>query len=250
LQFCDRDGVNACKSCPPLYRFTDSHQSTYKNGSEHRVIGLSGQDFARRWEKLSDELKIHILRFSLVFEKPVEYMTNHFATERILHKHLAMGPEIASFSCEIYYQENAFRFNSIYAVGNYDFIDLPSAESRSLIRNVELVVCVEVTDWRFMQSMLADRRGFDHLQSLQIEICWDITALEPFLAVSESISGENLQICSRLSCKPQVFFEKPGGAEREFIKDAARQYGHTFASLQKKIEKLLIFDDNTDSEMI
>jgi hypothetical protein len=107
-----------------------------------------GHDFACRWHKLSDELKVHILQFNLISEDPVEYGTTLSAVERRLHKHLAMGPEIASLSQEIYYKENTFRFYSWYFLGEYEFAYLPSVETRPFIRNVELCLCVQGSDWR------------------------------------------------------------------------------------------------------
>jgi hypothetical protein len=211
--------------------------------------GCLGPDFARGWQKLSDELKVNILRFNLIIDSYVEYGDTATFTEAhcLLYKHLAMGPEIASLSREIFYKENIFRLTSEIDFEDEESAFLPPLELRPLIRNIELYLCVQCHDWCFMQSVLEGCRGFDNLQSLHIRFWWDARALEPFLYFFRSEQGFTMEAHSNLSCKLQLTFEESHNGHKD-IEDVANMYGCTISELQKDIGEKLLFNDNTDSE--
>lgn len=66
--------------------------------------------FARGWEKLSNELKVNVLKFNLTWNTSITYSKYKTYLDVLLH-HLRMTPEIATISRDLFYSKNEFEFD-------------------------------------------------------------------------------------------------------------------------------------------
>jgi hypothetical protein len=101
-----------------------------------------GPDFVRRWDKLPEEIKMHILSFNLVLEDREDTCDNgvdEVTLQDDLCSHLAMGPEIARLAYEVYYTQNVFLLLVIIEPMEWP-LSLSPRPARPLIREVRVEV--------------------------------------------------------------------------------------------------------------
>jgi hypothetical protein len=116
--------------------------------------------FAHGWNSLPEELKLKILEFNLVKAEPIAKDESGHSVSSLsnLCKHLAMGPEIARLSLEVYYTSNHFVLEA-----HNGCIQLPPLAARSLIRSIILKVRCGTGPWRIIQSFASGKYGFTRI---------------------------------------------------------------------------------------
>ena len=95
----------------PVHRFVAEKTAT----SPHLDLG---EDFARGWRKLPDELKIEILCYNLVSGNKTCVSSNmikrpDLALGKMLRHHLALGPELAALSQQVFYGKNTIEISTM-----------------------------------------------------------------------------------------------------------------------------------------
>jgi hypothetical protein len=162
-----------------------------------------GPDFVRGWQKLSDELKLHILRFNLVVDVPVGIYDDDLIDR--LRMHLAMGGDIAALSRELFYKENRFKLHLM------TWLSLPHPSARPLIRNIELDTILHGTFWKALQKFARDVKdiySFESLTTFKIRFSWYPGCMEEFSAMLESDLRSEMAVVFPSTCKLQVAFDK------------------------------------------
>jgi hypothetical protein len=100
--------INGVKvwSATPIYVYD---QTPGRSLSIEPIDSL-GPDFERGWNKLPDELKVHVLSFNLISNDGVRRLCTspRSYVYESLAKHLQSTPEIANLSREIYWTKNTF----------------------------------------------------------------------------------------------------------------------------------------------
>jgi hypothetical protein len=142
-----------------------------------------GPDFAKGWQKLPTELKMHVLSFNLVLDTYVEYGTTLPAVQQVLYAHLAMGPEIAGLSLSVFYKSNRFVFSRIFTDEHDDGdpVYLAPRAYCSFIKNIHLRPYLNGRDWELMQFVLQDWKTFPNLQFIHVHFRWQTNCLNTFL---------------------------------------------------------------------
>jgi hypothetical protein len=122
-----------------------------------------GTDFARGWEKLPEEIKLHILSYNLDLNGSGIYYdakTSCYTSQDRLSSHLAMGPEIARLAYGIFYKRNKFALEADVGSDN-GRLWLPSLVIRPLITKVCLKVGFDQFYWRLLQELADKSLGFN-----------------------------------------------------------------------------------------
>ncbi|KAF2249522.1 hypothetical protein BU26DRAFT_319100 [Trematosphaeria pertusa] len=140
---------------------------------QHLLISTTlSPNFARGWSRLSDELKLRILSYNLVEDRPVGIMDR--ALGSIFMQHLRMTPEIATLSRDIFYKMNTFelrpRSASIRRVVSPAVFDFPKPAVNAHIRKVQFIVRLRGGEWHFLRRFANGSYGFPNLQELHVYI--------------------------------------------------------------------------------
>jgi len=166
-------------------------------------LGDLGADFVRGWNSLPEELKLHVLSFNLVDAEYIWYDVNlrsrsrRFAPKLGLHKHLAMGPEIARLAQEVFYRQNEFCIK----VGRLT-TRFPPPAKRMHIRRIRLCAELNVRGWETIKRMANGGYGFD----LLAEVCVAFHCASRTVASGDLLHGIPLEPIV-FTCRGSVVFE-------------------------------------------
>jgi hypothetical protein len=197
---------------PPVVHLTSP--IAIATGSELHVTRNSassqfGPGFVREWDKLPNELKVHILRFNLVEDGCGVRVDDDPVSEvpRRLLDHLAMGGDITLLSREVFYKENRFILWLIRCGRWTARLTLPHPSARPLIRTISLTTSLDVMDWKTLQKFAREAKnvyGFRNLTTVVIGIMWEPSELIDFMALLESEPRSVTDVKLAFTCELRV----------------------------------------------
>ncbi|KAF1958171.1 hypothetical protein CC80DRAFT_490806 [Byssothecium circinans] len=152
-----------------------------QSGVTINLCGGSGPEFARRWHKLPDELKVRVLEFNLILPTPdeMEPINAHVLAKRAKEcvlPYLRMTPEIAALAKECFYATNDFHlrapsisYSKITKPWGSHFM-YPPRTVNHLIRRVTCFAVLEKYSWSFLQNLAKGTYGFSKLQHAKVVV--------------------------------------------------------------------------------
>jgi len=132
--------------------------------------GPATPGFARGWSKLPTELKLEILRYSLLYPSPLWPANINTVIRRELFPYLRMTPDIAEMAKAVFYQENNFtmQFTNSLVFPN-SILAKPPMSIRPQLRHITFQTRLCEFDWRLLRAMCGeDRAGFTGLVHLKV----------------------------------------------------------------------------------
>lgn len=187
-----------------------------------------GEDFARGWDKLPAEIKVHILSFNLVSDENITEKQHKKMLPTLLH-HLRCTPEIAGLAEEIYYGMNAFELKDCYG----DYCQAwPVQNAWRRIQNVHVVVRnLEDAEGFYRARWFVTKRDlFSSLRRVEIIVDWDSRIKAPHRPNTvkgwvQLLSPHMMDHRQKYSVKGKITF-KPAPKETELAEDIEMYLGN------------------------
>ena len=145
---------------------------------------ISRQAFMECWNKLPDELKVHVLSFRLAFDnlpsrcKVWGDMTSRTHLEYyhyLLKPFIRTTKDIFKLAQQVYYRDNCIVLRSAESwtsAGPVRFFAYPQPPVNRWLRTVQLQLHVNRDDWRFLQRMANIEYGFENLAYVDLILTW------------------------------------------------------------------------------
>ncbi|KAF1958173.1 hypothetical protein CC80DRAFT_502965 [Byssothecium circinans] len=134
--------------------------------------------FASGWNKLSDELKVHILAYIVISDEPIDRENKWGSTlggNKDLISYCSMAPDIAGLAREIFYSHNTFHIGAqryVHDENNGHLVrrclDLPHPSARPLIRTLKVSVHIAGSELKDLQNIAHGISGFSALQYVKV----------------------------------------------------------------------------------
>jgi hypothetical protein len=202
-----------------------------------------GAEFAHGWNSLPEELKLHILSFSLTAKgREVKYQNarGYFTLQDTLLSHFLMGPEIALLAHDAFYKENTIIIRALVSNNpdRHEVLRLPPYVSRKAIRFLRLVLDCDYIHWWTIKSCATAWLGFLNLQHIQIVFSWHKGSNEECNHFLDCILFGQTDHIS-FSCAGEVVFR--GSPSLEIAQRIIQFEGSNQASVENTIRSLVSF---------
>ncbi|KAL1608006.1 hypothetical protein SLS60_002945 [Paraconiothyrium brasiliense] len=176
----------------------------------HRDLGSA---FANGWNKLADEMKLHILSQNLRFDDCIAESSHE--EYKMLRHHLRMTPEIAVFSKEVFYSRNSMDLNGLDISDPLDAeVAIPPQIAMPFVSRAQITVRLSRNnDWPVLFACFRILRKFPKFQYLRVVFEWtqnvyvrdliEDSDKEKWISVYESrVNPKNVEF----GCKGEVIF--------------------------------------------
>jgi hypothetical protein len=192
-----------------------------------------GHSFALGWAKLPTELKLHVLKTSLVADQNIGFYSSWVNRQGLFFQHLAMGGEIAALAQELFYSENTFELSLID-----NRIKLPPRNVRSTIKHLCILIGFHRNDWDLLRRLANNSMGFTDLKSLDIHFGQGV---DPY-----SFSSELMEVSSfkpvplTFKCAGHVTFA-PKSMKKSLNRPSYRNQGYTVERVEVIVKRSITF---------
>jgi hypothetical protein len=202
-----------------------------------------GAEFAHGWNSLPEELKLHVLSFSLTAKGgEVKYQNarGYFTLQDTLLAHFLMGPEIARVAHDAFYKENIITIRSFVSNNpeRHEVLRLPPYVSRNAIRFLRLVLDCDSIHWCTIEMCATARLGFLNLRQIQIVFSWHKGSNEECHHFLDCVLFGQTHHISFL-CAGEVVFR--GSPSSEIVQRLNQYHGSSQASVENTIRSLVSF---------
>jgi hypothetical protein len=196
--------------------------------------------FARGWHRLPSKLKVKILSFNLSLSHNIVYDEDYqgdFHKSRTLRRYIDMGPQIAPFAKQAFYENNIVQLSW----------SAPPQEVRHHIRKAFILVNLPIAvGWDALKDLVNPDNGYIGLE--HVEIKFDMDSINEELKSDEEDEEEEEHGCSMPTdradflCKGALVFDY-GSGRAECLRDELRDVESafrkqiSFASLSPRLRK-------------